>query len=131
MHEIIWMWISVRDRLPEYVHEVLFVNGKGNVSVGHRLAYEKGCDEWASPYSIYFNDSIEQEYAVCKYWMPLPDAPNVEYIEEEKCSDTGSKAEEYCAARDPFLIYAKKCPLSSAGNRKIVFKRYGDLKIEE
>ncbi len=37
--------------------------------------YEKGTDDWATENSIYFNDSILQEWATCKFWMPLPEPP--------------------------------------------------------
>jgi Protein of unknown function (DUF551) len=48
-------WISVKDRLPDYGQQVLFVNGKNQVYVGTRF--------------------ILEEWATCKYWMPLPDSP--------------------------------------------------------
>ncbi len=35
-------WISVKDRLPEYDLEVLYVNGKNQVSIGIRFDEEKG-----------------------------------------------------------------------------------------
>ncbi len=68
-------WISVKSRLPEYGEEVLFVTGKNEVSVGMRFQYEKDTEEWSSDDSIYFSDSLEQEWAVCKFWMPLPKPP--------------------------------------------------------
>jgi Protein of unknown function (DUF551) len=71
-------WISVKDRLPDYNQEVLFVSGKNEVSVGIRFQYQEGVDIWASNEGIYFNDSIQQEWAVCKYWMPLPSKPDEE-----------------------------------------------------
>ncbi len=68
-------WISVKDQLPEYKQQVLFVNGKNEVSLGERFPYEEGTDIWASETGIYFNDSILNEWAVCKFWMPLPQPP--------------------------------------------------------
>ena len=68
-------WISVKDRLPEYNQEVLFVNGKNQVSVGGRFPPGEGTEEWSSDHSIYFSDSILQEWATCKFWMPLPKPP--------------------------------------------------------
>lgn len=68
-------WISVKDRLPPYNEEVLFVNGKNDVSVGRMMPYEPRVDLWASDDGIYFNDSIKIEWAVCKFWMPLPQSP--------------------------------------------------------
>jgi hypothetical protein len=68
-------WISVKDRLPEYNQEVLFVNGKNEVSVGRRFQYEEGTDIFATQSGICFNDDIQGDWAVCKYWMPLPKPP--------------------------------------------------------
>lgn len=71
-------WISVKERLPDYKEEVLFVSSKNEVSVGRRLYYQEGTNDWSSPNSIYLNDSIEQKLATCKYWMALPKAPKGE-----------------------------------------------------
>ncbi len=68
-------WISVKDRLPEYNKKFLFINGKNEVSVGQMMPYQDGMDIWASENGIYFNDSILCEWAVCKFWMPLPLPP--------------------------------------------------------
>lgn len=68
-------WISVKDKLPKYGDEVLFVNGKNKVSVGQLMPFEPNANIWATEKSIYFNDSIECEYCVCKFWMPLPPPP--------------------------------------------------------
>jgi hypothetical protein len=68
-------WISVKDHLPKYGQTVLFMSGKDEVSVGVRFSFEKDTDIWATNCSIYFSDSIEQEWATCKYWMPLPKTP--------------------------------------------------------
>lgn len=54
---------------------MLFVNGKNEVSVGMMMDYEEGCDIWATMNSIYFNDNLNQNTSVCKYWMPLPKPP--------------------------------------------------------
>jgi hypothetical protein len=71
-------WISVKEKLPDHQKKVLFVNGKNETSVGIRFPYEEGVKVWASDEAIYFNDSILQEWAVCKYWMPLPLPPSEE-----------------------------------------------------
>jgi len=68
-------WVSVKDKIPKKNHEVLFVNGKNEVSVGSLMPYEPGNDIWASDYSIYFNDTLQCELATCKFWMPLPNPP--------------------------------------------------------
>ena len=76
-------WISVRDRLPPEKEEVLFVNDKDEVSVGHIMPSDRETDIlaiWASVDGIYFNDSLDRELAVCKFWMPLPEVP----LDEEK-----------------------------------------------
>ncbi len=67
-------WISVKDRLPDYGQDVLFISGKNEVSVGQRFLYEEGTDIWATEHSIYFNDHINQDIQTCKFWMPLPEA---------------------------------------------------------
>jgi hypothetical protein len=68
-------WIKCSYRLPEYKQQVLFVNGKNQVSVGTRFPYQEGTDVFATEDGIYFNDDIQVEWAVCKYWMPLPKPP--------------------------------------------------------
>lgn len=69
------LWISVKDELPKYKKDVLFVNGKNEVSVGQRLPYQEGTDIWSTENSIYFNDRIIEELATCKFWMELPKPP--------------------------------------------------------
>lgn len=71
------IWISVKDRLPDYGQDVLFVNGKNEVSIGERFRYEEGTETWATDSSIYFNDHILQEWATCRFWMPLPLPPKL------------------------------------------------------
>jgi hypothetical protein len=70
-------WINVKDQLPIHKKEVIFVNGKNEVSVGELMPYQEGSDIWACEDSIYFNDSILLEGATCKFWMPFPKPPNL------------------------------------------------------
>lgn len=83
--EVTMEWISVKDQLPEKNKEVLFVTGKNEVSIGS-IMYDwlkDGFDVvWASESSIYFNDSLNQEWSTCKFWMPLPNPPEI--INERK-----------------------------------------------
>jgi len=71
-------WVSVKERLPEPNQEVLFVNGKNEVSCGVRMPVNETENEWASENSIYFNDSIALEWCTCKFWMLLPRPPKEE-----------------------------------------------------
>jgi len=68
-------WINVKDELPDYGQDVLFISGKNEVSLGQRLVYEQDADIWPLLDSIYFNDHINQDIQTCKFWMPLPPPP--------------------------------------------------------
>lgn len=69
-------WINVKDELPPHEQEVLFINGKGEISLGTRMPYEELSDEWATDTSIYFNDEKYLIITTCKFWMKLPNPPN-------------------------------------------------------
>ena len=72
-------WISVKDQKPAvYDHGccnyeiLLFVNGFGKTSIGYCFD-----DDWADrdKTAVYFNDLVENAWAVGTHWMPLPKPP--------------------------------------------------------
>lgn len=60
-------WISVKDRLPEFLDEVLLFTSAGNIYIG--MFYEKH-----ENYTV-AGDSYGFLYDVT-HWMPLPEPPN-------------------------------------------------------
>ena len=60
-------WISVNDRLPEFLDEVLLFTSAGNIYVG--MFYEKH-EKYtvAGDYHMFLYDVT--------HWMPLPEPPN-------------------------------------------------------
>jgi hypothetical protein len=68
-------WISVKDRLPEINHKVLFLwiygSGYKNVSMGYL------CDEGGDIYLPYHSFQLHNETDTVTHWMVLPKFPEI------------------------------------------------------
>ena len=63
-------WISVEDRLPESLEDVLFTEGEG-VYKGYRLVSSISEVDWDYWYSV-----TETRIEDVTHWMPLPELPH-------------------------------------------------------
>lgn len=61
-------WIKVRDKLPEYKTELIFLNGKKEVTVGTSFAIEDENRVW-------IHDKLRNSNEIATHWMELPGAP--------------------------------------------------------
>lgn len=67
-------WISVQERLPEIGVRVLVIDASdGEYDVVHREQTETGIDLWVNE-----NREAEPCLGMYRFWMPLPDPPEVE-----------------------------------------------------
>jgi hypothetical protein len=61
-------WISVKDKTPKIKEDLIFLNGKNEVTVGECFAIEDKNMVWIHDYSRGTNE-------IATYWMPLPSPP--------------------------------------------------------
>jgi len=61
-------WINCKVTKPELRIDLLFVNGKNEVTVGR-------CFDIDSDGFVWIEDDCRQTNEVAKYWMPLPKPP--------------------------------------------------------
>jgi hypothetical protein len=66
-------WISVKDKLPEIIVNVLCYNEYSQMTIGH-LSFSK---------DMFLDDHVHEIEKVT-HWMPLPEAPNDFEIEMDK-----------------------------------------------
>lgn len=77
-------WISVKYRLPQHQEEVLFLYSDRSDSSFLTGWYDEDNKEWVCTIVGFFRDISEKAFDDShfkknnvKYWMPLPDGPNV------------------------------------------------------
>jgi len=72
-------WISVKDKKPLFgiKYRYIFLNGKGEVTMGYAYDPEEGWDTGAEK-TIWISDLDRQTNEIASHWMPLPLPPEIE-----------------------------------------------------
>lgn len=62
-------WISVVDKFPPQKQNLLFINGKKEITIG-------SCFDYEDERRVWILDELRVTNEIATHWMPLPELPN-------------------------------------------------------